>query len=29
MNKWLEPPIAVPAACVAIFVAYLLYRTYA
>jgi hypothetical protein len=29
MSKWLEPPIMVPAACVVIFIAYLLYRTYA
>jgi hypothetical protein len=29
MSKWLEPPIMVPAACVVIFMAYLLYRSYA
>ena len=29
MSEWLEPPIMGPAACVVIFIAYLLYRTYA
>ena len=29
MSKWLEPPVAIPVACVAIFLAYVLYHSYA